>query len=837
MEAEKLVIQVDRETGAVKHGAAGFLYGLGNEGVPNLQMLAPLKPGVAAQKPPGGLQHPNGDAFEVAATFSDAGGRQIQIYMQDAYAQWPYESQDIGDYLERVAAMVQKVAAHPRKERFAYVPFNEPDWIWYNAEDRRDAFFEDWLTVYREIRRLDPSGPIVGPNIANYHEGFLESFMSFCKSEACLPDIVSWHELDPKFFSDWHRHLEHYRGIERSLGLPAKPICINEYGNWRDLSVPGRLIQWLARFEDSKVEGCLAYWHAAGNLDDLVTRNNEATGAWWLFKWYGELTGNTVAVHSSRAAAEGLQGIAAWDAEKLQLRVVFGGCADDCDIVLKGLAAVSGFVGGVHAELWSVAWSGHEGPSAGPVAELESDFPVTDGATLIPVRGMDAASAYLLIVTGRNHIAAGGVRKAWQGRYEAEDAQITAGQIVEGGTPAQPNRNYHSGRGRVGELGQDASRVRFTVAVPYSGSYALDIFYGNGHGAMAGQWLGVDERDWRLLEYHPNLAWGFIDRKTVPLELKQGRHTIILAKYVAAAGRAELAVDLDKIVLTHSDPAPGPRHYPAAYAELLGMAKLGREIGGYSGNGYVLLGGGDAGMRFVTSQASHGFYRIRIRYAIASHSEEPETSTIPALSININGAAWELPRPESLNPNQWQDAACQVFLPAGISQITFGGHIENPNQNIALDSIALEEGNGPVASYEAEAPENTLAGSAKVGDDAYASAGKYVRDIGNGAENFLQFNGITVEADGTYCMVIDYANAEKVGAHQYNVNIVDRYADIRINGREIRRVYFRNTFGWNSYRSKTVHLELKAGANTIRFSNAEAAAPHIDKITIAPFQT
>ena len=45
-------------------GLQGFLYGLGDEGIPTDNMLAPLKPQGTGQKAPDGLQHPNGDASE-----------------------------------------------------------------------------------------------------------------------------------------------------------------------------------------------------------------------------------------------------------------------------------------------------------------------------------------------------------------------------------------------------------------------------------------------------------------------------------------------------------------------------------------------------------------------------------------------------------------------------------------------------------------------------------------------------------------------------------------------------------------------------------------------------
>jgi hypothetical protein len=83
-------------------------------------------------------------------------------------------------------------------------------------------------------------------------------------------------------------------------------------------------------------------------------------------------------------------------------------------------------------------------------------------------------------------------------------------------------------------------------------------------------------------------------------------------------------------------------------------------------------------------------------------------------------------------------------------------------------------------------------------------------------------------------MIVHYANAESRGTHSYNNQIAERYADISINAGRSQRVYFRNTFAWTNYQTSVVDIHLKAGSNTIGFSNPEASAPHIDKIQIAP---
>ena len=279
----QLIVDLSANTGPLKYGASGFLYGLGNKGIPSVNMLAPLKPQVAAQKPEGGLQHPNGDALNVSDTYKAADGKEIEIYIQDNYPNWPYDNLGMTDYLAKVDSIVRQVMASPNHSMFSYVPFNEPDQIWYNKSDKKQALFNDWQTVCQKIKSLDPTARIVGPNCAKYDSALYRDFLTFTKNNNCLPDVISWHELGDNFFADWYSHYDDYRSIESSLGIPTREICINEYGRKSgDLGVPGKLVQWMTRFENSKVDACLAYWTSAGCLNDLVTQDNynKATGGW-----------------------------------------------------------------------------------------------------------------------------------------------------------------------------------------------------------------------------------------------------------------------------------------------------------------------------------------------------------------------------------------------------------------------------------------------------------------------------------------------------------------------------------------------------------------------------
>ena len=497
----------------------------------------------------------------------------------------------------------------------------------------------------------------MGPNFANYDSAFYRNFMTFARDNDCLPDVVSWHELNDDFFAGWYSRYDDYRSIESSLGITPREICINEYCRIKgDLGIPGQLVQWVVRFEASKVDACLAYWTSAGCLNDLVARDtdNQPTGGWWLYKWYGSLTGHTVRVTPPDANAEGLQGLASVDSEASQVRVLFGGSNGCADVVVKGLD----FGESAHAVVWETASTGIN-PSHGPMVVMEGNYAVTQNRLIVGMDGMVDTSAYQMIVT--------------------------------------PARDSLDGV--------------------------------NSH------------RYW--------------------------------AKYEAPSNNAS--------------------------------------------------------SNFVVTAASNGYYQVRLGY-FAGVKGFPETTQNMRIALN-DSSLIDLPMPVAAGGENGASANIHLFLTAGINRLSFIPLLQSDGVAAPLEFIELTPARGEVARYEAE--DALLGGTAEVIEDPAASGGKCVGSIGSGTENTLQFNHLLVPINGTYCMVVTFANGEFKGAHQYNNNVVDRFADISVNGGLPSRVFFRNTFAWNTYRTTLVKVELHAGENTVKFSNPLAAAPNIDRIEIA----
>jgi hypothetical protein len=124
------------------------------------------------------------------------------------------------------------------------------------------------------------------------------------------------------------------------------------------------------------------------------------------------------------------------------------------------------------------------------------------------------------------------------------------------------------------------------------------------------------------------------------------------------------------------------------------------------------------------------------------------------------------------------------------------------------------------AEYEAEAPINTLHGEARVLWHQEASGENVVGYIGNGPENWLQFNAVTVPQAGAYTLTVRYRSSYM------------RSATFSINGAEGPTLDFEGLGNWDAYATKDFVAFLSAGENTVRVYNQWDWAPDMDLLAV-----
>ena len=132
----------------VSSRASGHLYGLAEEGVPDPLIVESLDVSSVSQKVIDGLQHPIGDVDHVVGNLPCA--EYLVVYLQDNYSTWYYdheailESRKAGtydwraylreDYFPKVRASVEKLKTKPYADRLVYCPFNECDnGLWFGT--------------------------------------------------------------------------------------------------------------------------------------------------------------------------------------------------------------------------------------------------------------------------------------------------------------------------------------------------------------------------------------------------------------------------------------------------------------------------------------------------------------------------------------------------------------------------------------------------------------------------------------------------------------------------------------------------------------------------------
>ena len=196
-DAPTLVVDVNSRDHEIIHGSAGFLYGISNEGVPDVNTLTPLKPKVLATKGALGTEHPYGDALDVAEEFFLAGGEQVQMYCSNYYGVFGVtaKAHDYGVVLKNIIAPAVAEwkdgmrGKYPDIDsRIVYIPINEGTPV-NGVPDFNDA----WKIYYDSIKASDPNASIAGPNDSSYrgHNG-MASFLQL--PDSTFPTYTEWFE-------------------------------------------------------------------------------------------------------------------------------------------------------------------------------------------------------------------------------------------------------------------------------------------------------------------------------------------------------------------------------------------------------------------------------------------------------------------------------------------------------------------------------------------------------------------------------------------------------------------------------------------------------------------
>ncbi len=406
--AELVGVDLSSDLGPATQRASGFLHAM-SATVPGPDYVDPLKPKLfrmAAED----WQKEGAGAWANYDRVRKLGAR-LQIVVSDSHGYalanwWPGDDGDWSKWQFLVDSMVKRALSEKRIVEWDI--WNEPN-IGYFWQRDRDRFFETWKRGCLKVRELDPSAVVVGPSLSGYDRKYLEEFLTFCKTNNVVPDILSWHEFgSPRSIP---KHVDEMRAFMKSSGIPVKPICLNEIISGAQSTKPGATVAYFAAIERAKVEGaCHACWNdkdpgvsACSNktLDGILTYpDRKPRSVWWTYKAYADVTGTLAKLEPGKT----VDGVAGVNSKARLVRMVLGrntkdGETCDAELTITGLKAAPWLArqGKVRVVAERIPDSGFEELTA-PTKVIDAVQEVKAGSLKVIVPAFGPSDAYSVML-------------------------------------------------------------------------------------------------------------------------------------------------------------------------------------------------------------------------------------------------------------------------------------------------------------------------------------------------------------------------------------------------------------------------------------------------------
>ena len=595
-----------------------------------------------------------------------------------------------------------------------------------------------------------------------------------------------YHELGETSSLYWQDHIDDYRAIEKSLRINEMPIIVTEYGTMQECGAPADMLKYVVAIENSGAYANIAYWRLANNLCDTAADNNSPNSNWWLFRWYADMEG-----------------------DRLQSKVIDVLHSDFANVIKYGYDRYH--------------YKGFNGISS--INESKDEITVICGGCDYPadinLKNLDKTnlgknvdirieSVYFEGISGvvNSPIL---VRKYTDnitfGKLEIELKNIDPTAVyrvvissADGNNEEFANENlpvryefedgslsgfaytYDSAyattgkqSGMVGGLERAGDGVTVNFEVPESGYYDLKIIFGNSNDGKT-----PDERVDSVAEMTLD---GEVSEISFPNTIKsEYTDKITLVKYFEKGNHS--------LTLSHKS-------------------------GTFVVDSMLLSLRSDESEITTVSDSDRSNNVIKSFLAVAPDSGFYEMNVGIPCEFIIDGAYGKTENGFSI-----------VYLRKGLNYID----IKTSEDIVCI--INKSEKNG--FNLKIEASDMILSDGAEI---LNGKNGGYISGISSLGGN-ASFN-IAVPENGSYRMTISYANNDEGGVHSYNVDLIERYITVNVNGDE-QNLWCRNTYSWDTVKTVTMNVELNAGENeivftnngSVKFNNRDTYAPHIYSVSI-----
>lgn len=547
-QSNNLIVDLGGTIRPVTHAASGALYGV-TETLPTdiNALVAPLKPRMFTQpaRSGSGFQQPIGAAIPVSQRLANTTA-QVTLRLADVLPGWPYRWSGWSHWSSLVRSVITDKRNSGRNNYYGYEIWNEPNVTWVSTNGNFNSVL--WKPTYDLIRAQDPGARIIGPSAAWYHRSYIEAFLRYCVANNCLPDVIGWHELGGA--DNITANINDYRALERSLGISPRAISINEYshGTHEYEGAPGISVPFIAKFERNQVETAnISWWftNLPGRLGSLLTPNNQRGGGWWLYKWYGDMTGNMVKVTPPNQNGDGLDAFASLDTGAGYASIVLGGdFIGTANVVINNVPASFGSKVNVTVEY--VAWSDKDTPVNGTVTAAQSVFNVVNGSLSVPVTMFNAFYGYRVYISGEGGTPEG---DSLDVELESLSGQGSFSPFIVRSDAAASGGQYISWPNNVDQfLAAPADTATGQVAIPFALSASANVSFSlRANMANANDdsfYYKLDSGAWTTHNNSVTTGWSTLTPATFN-NLAAGNHTLYLLRREDGAG-------LDKVTLTAS---------------------------------------------------------------------------------------------------------------------------------------------------------------------------------------------------------------------------------------------------------------------------------------------
>ncbi len=655
-------------TGEVKGGASGFLYGIAEDGVPSADMTESLRITSVSAKTADGLQHPVGDVAHIAPQLLENGAVDcIVVYLQDVYATWYYDDAAITemkkngtyqwrDYVEtvffpQVRETVEKMKDAPYADKLIYCPYNECDnGVWFGewnddgngggwhgfGDGGRQDFYEAWRLTCEYVRQIDPDARFGGPGYMEYNAEKLDGFFAYCARNGCMPDALIYHELQDRSVYDWQAHVRELHEIEAKYGVAEDlPVIVTEYGRMQDNGDPCEMTKYIVQIENTKVYGEQAYWLLANNLSSTCADYNTPNSAWWAYRRYAAMRGQTMAAkifdptHSDMGKAlkekrelryQEFMAVGSLTDEKDRIDVLAAGADYDGKIKIKGLKETALYGELVKITVERAAYQGLAGAVFAP--EPVTSYTQKCGSCIsVDLRGMDRASAYFIRIEKADEKETESVNKNLYDRYEFERGTLLGSAYTYDSAYATTGEI----NGMVGGMENEGDGVELKIKVPAEGEYELKFIYGKAADSLSAEERRDAKVDFslngaqRVLSLPNTVRSEYTSALTFTEHLEKGMNTL---RFTHNDG----TYVLDSILLRRAETPDG------IYFETVPDG-TGRYLAVAPADGYYLLNGGSD----VFLKRGVNFIGEAISSLSVSSKEPPEP--VGAAEMTLSGAA------------------------------------------------------------------------------------------------------------------------------------------------------------------------------------------------------